>query len=66
MDGGTGSSETPSQTEVSHGSPTCPLSSHLQGVTLIGPDERAGAGVPWPQGEPLLPIGVHHALHIFN
>ena len=35
-------------------------------MTLIGPDEGAGAGVPWLQGKALLPIGVHHALNIFS
>lgn len=32
-----------------------------QGVTLIGLDEKASAGVPL-----LFPIVVHHALHIFS
>lgn len=35
-------------------------------MTLIRPDERASAGVPWLQGKPLLPVGIHHALHIFS
>lgn len=48
------------------GSPTGPLSAHLQGVTLIGPDERACAGVPWLQSKPLLLVGVHDSLHIFS
>lgn len=56
----------PSQAGVLPGSPSCPLSPHLQGVTLIGPNERASAGVPGLQGEPLLLIGVHDALHIFS
>lgn len=43
-----------------------PLDTHLQGVALIGSDEGPGAGVSWPQGEPLLPVGVHHPLHIFS
>lgn len=39
---------------------------YLQGVTLIGPDERACAGVPWLQSKPLLLVGVHDSLHIFS
>ena len=35
-------------------------------MTLIGPDERASAGVARLQGKPLLPVGVHHALHVFS
>lgn len=35
-------------------------------MTLIGPDERASAGVARLQGKPLLPVGVHHALHVFG
>lgn len=38
---------------------------HLQGVSLIGPDERSSAGVPRPQGEALFGVGVHHTLHVF-
>ena len=56
----------PSPSGVPRSSPPCPLSPHLQGVTLIGPDERARAGVPRLQGEPLLLVGVHHALHILS
>lgn len=56
----------PSRAGVPPGSPTGPLSAHLQGVTLIGPDEKAGPGLPWLQGKPLLPVGVHHALHVFS
>lgn len=61
-----GSSETPLTGKGPTWLSTCPFSPHLQGVTLIGSDERAGAGVPWLQGKPLLPIGVHHTLHIFS
>lgn len=44
------------------------LSPHpdLQGMALVGSDEKASAGIPLLQGEPLLPIGVHHTPHIFS
>lgn len=35
-------------------------------MALVGSDEKASAGIPLLQGEPLLPIGVHHTLHIFS
>ena len=64
--GGRAAVTLPAQAGLSRGSATCPLMTHLQGVTLIGPDEGASAGVPWLQGKALLHIGVHHALNIFS